>query len=211
MSGQSGPPSAAEHGRGLRHAVPSGLPHSDGAGVIDEVGDGVPTERACCYGAQSYRPLGTAPKYCVVPEALAVVLPGHALSSKERASVSRKVRPTERSTSEVGLGAGTGLCRSGWYLRRRAWLTSSRLRLPPTSSSAANWWAGGSISAFSSHRSHLEIPFWPLMFQNVRVHFLGSGDFPIAEKALAAVAINNALSAGWGDLACLATSGPAEG
>jgi len=55
------------------------VPHSDGAGVIDALGDGVDPQRmgrrVWVYGAQSYRPLGTAAEYTVVPEALAVDLP----------------------------------------------------------------------------------------------------------------------------------------
>ncbi len=58
---------------------PRVIPHSDGAGVIDRVGDGVPAarvgERAWCYGAQSYRPFGTAAEYVVVPSIQAVPLP----------------------------------------------------------------------------------------------------------------------------------------
>src|SRR5947209_1925218 len=50
---------------------PRVIPHSDGAGTIDRVGEGVPTsrvgERVWCYGAQSYRPFGTAAEYVVVP------------------------------------------------------------------------------------------------------------------------------------------------
>ena len=58
---------------------PRVVPHSDGAGVIDRVGEGVPTsrvgERVWCYGAQSYRPFGTAAEYVVVPAAQTVPLP----------------------------------------------------------------------------------------------------------------------------------------
>jgi NADPH2:quinone reductase len=58
---------------------PRVIPHSDGAGIIDRVGDGVPVsrlgERVWCYGAQSYRPFGTAAEYVVVPSAQAVPLP----------------------------------------------------------------------------------------------------------------------------------------
>jgi NADPH2:quinone reductase len=61
---------------------PSVIPHSDGAGMIDAVGDGVDPTRvgqpAWCYGAQSYRPFGTAAEYSVVPERLAVPLPADA-------------------------------------------------------------------------------------------------------------------------------------
>ncbi len=63
-------------------AFPRVIPHSDGAGVIDEVGDGVSAERVgtrvWCYGAQSYRAFGTAAQYVVVPTALAVALPSSA-------------------------------------------------------------------------------------------------------------------------------------
>jgi NADPH2:quinone reductase len=59
---------------------PRVIPHSDGAGVIDRVGDGVPAsrvgERVWCYGAQSYRPFGTAAEYVAVPSGQAVPLPG---------------------------------------------------------------------------------------------------------------------------------------
>jgi NADPH:quinone reductase len=54
------------------------IPHSDGAGTVDLVGPGISTdrvgERVWCYGAQSYRPFGTAAEYCVVPGDLAVSL-----------------------------------------------------------------------------------------------------------------------------------------
>ena len=50
---------------------PRVIPHSDGAGVVDFVGKNVPTDwigrRVWCYGAQSYRPFGTAAEYTVVP------------------------------------------------------------------------------------------------------------------------------------------------
>jgi NADPH2:quinone reductase len=58
---------------------PRVIPHSDGAGTIDAVGPGVDADRvgtrAWCYGAQSYRPFGTAAEYVVVPDDLAVALP----------------------------------------------------------------------------------------------------------------------------------------
>jgi len=58
---------------------PRVIPHSDGAGTIDAVGPGVSGdrvgERVWCYGAQSYRPFGTAADYVIVPNALAVPLP----------------------------------------------------------------------------------------------------------------------------------------
>ena len=58
---------------------PRVIPHSDGAGEIDAVGEGVSEgrtgERVWCYGAQTYRPFGTAAEFVVVPEHQAVELP----------------------------------------------------------------------------------------------------------------------------------------
>jgi NADPH:quinone reductase len=67
---------------GLGMPYPRVIPHSDGAGTVDVVGDGVPREwigrRVWCYGAQFYRPFGTAAEYAVVPLAQAVPLPENA-------------------------------------------------------------------------------------------------------------------------------------
>jgi len=68
--------------QGSAMPFPRVVPHSDGAGVIDAVGAGVAATRlgqkAWCYGAQSYRPFGTAADCVVVPEGLALELPAHA-------------------------------------------------------------------------------------------------------------------------------------
>jgi NADPH2:quinone reductase len=64
-------------GAGLTY--PRVIPHSDGAGVIDAVGEGVDAsrigERVWVYGAQSDRPFGTAAQLTVVPGDQAVPLP----------------------------------------------------------------------------------------------------------------------------------------
>ena len=58
---------------------PRVIPHSDAAGVVDAVGEGVAGDRVgrrvWVYGAQSYRPFGTAAQYTVIPQQLAVDLP----------------------------------------------------------------------------------------------------------------------------------------
>jgi NADPH:quinone reductase len=55
------------------------VPHCDGTGVIEEIGPGADParigRRVWVYGAQSYRPFGTAAQTTVVPDALAVDLP----------------------------------------------------------------------------------------------------------------------------------------
>jgi NADPH2:quinone reductase len=64
---------------GVGMPFPRVIPHSDGAGVIDAVGGEVSAarvgERVWCFGAQSYRPFGTAAEYVVVPAEQAVPLP----------------------------------------------------------------------------------------------------------------------------------------
>jgi len=56
---------------GVGMPYPRVIPHSDGSGTVDAVGEGVPREwigrRVWCYGAQSYRSFGTAAEYTVVP------------------------------------------------------------------------------------------------------------------------------------------------
>lgn len=70
--------------QGAPMPYPRVVPHSDGAGVIDAVGAGVTTARigqtVWCYGAQSYRPFGTAAEQVVVPAGQAVPLPDVARS-----------------------------------------------------------------------------------------------------------------------------------
>src|SRR3954471_22723418 len=64
---------------GNRMPFPRIVPHSDGSGIVDAVGQGVDRsrigERAWVYGAQSYRPFGTAGQLTVVPADQAVQLP----------------------------------------------------------------------------------------------------------------------------------------
>jgi len=64
---------------GLGMPYPRVIPHSDGSGTVDAVGDGVSREwigrRVWCYGAQSYRAFGTAAEYVVVPSRQVVPLP----------------------------------------------------------------------------------------------------------------------------------------
>lgn len=61
-------------------ASPRIIPHSDGAGIIDKVGDGVPAarigERVWTWNGQWRRPMGTAAEFIVLPAPQAVRLPG---------------------------------------------------------------------------------------------------------------------------------------
>ena len=64
---------------GVGMPFPRVVPHSDGAGVIQAGGGGVSAarvgERVWCFGAQSYRPFGTAAEYVVVLAEQAIPLP----------------------------------------------------------------------------------------------------------------------------------------
>ncbi len=66
-------------GTARKIAFPRVIPHSDGAGVIDAVGEGVATsrigERVWTWNGQWKRPFGTAAEYIVLPEIQAVKLP----------------------------------------------------------------------------------------------------------------------------------------
>jgi NADPH2:quinone reductase len=66
-------------GTARKIAFPRVVPHSDGAGDIDMVGDGVPAarvgERVWLWNGQWKRPFGTAAEYIVLPAAQAVRLP----------------------------------------------------------------------------------------------------------------------------------------
>jgi len=71
----------SREGRTRKIAFPRVIPHSDGAGDIDAVGDGVPKsrvgERVWTWNGQWKRPFGTCADYIVLPAALAVKLPDH--------------------------------------------------------------------------------------------------------------------------------------
>lgn len=74
--------------QGSRMEYPRVIPHSDGAGTIDAVGENVDRaligQSVWCYGAQSYRPFGTAAEFVVVPTELAVPLPDAGSDSANR-------------------------------------------------------------------------------------------------------------------------------
>lgn len=69
----------AREGRTRKIAFPRVIPHSDGAGVIDAVGAGVPEarigERVWTWNAQWKRAFGTAAEFVALPSATAVPLP----------------------------------------------------------------------------------------------------------------------------------------
>src|SRR6266513_1603095 len=236
---------------------PRVIPHSDGAGTIDRIGQGVARprigERVWCYGAQSYRAFGTAAEYVVVPSSQAVPLPDGvpfeqgACLGIPGITAHRAVHaagPVAGRTSLVQGGAGAvGVCavglarlagarvlatvRSGadaalaraagahevvqYDGRSRDEIIRELRALAPGGMDhvvevafganidvdcevLAN---DGSIAAYATETATPAIPFWPLVFKNVRIFFLGSDDFPQAAKAAAAESINAMLAGGW--------------
>jgi NADPH:quinone reductase len=233
------------------------IPHSDGAGQVDEVGEGVSAEwvgqSVWCFGAQSYRPFGTAAEFTVVPVDQVARLPQGA-SMEQGACLGipgitahRAVHVTGdvngRTVLVQGAAGSVGLC--AVQLARRAGarvigtirsaseeaiarkagahevvfsdekLTTTVRALAPNDvdhivevAFAANIEAdlellsmGGSIATYATNVGKAEIPFWPMVFKNVRLFFLGSDDFPRKAKVLAAQDLNAALEGGWSGFA----------
>jgi NADPH2:quinone reductase len=229
------------------------IPHSDGAGQVDEIGEGVPSEwlgrSVWCYGAQSYRPFGTAAEFTVVPlDQVAPLPPGVSMEQgaclgipgiTARRAVHVAGAVSGRTVLVQGAAGAVGLC--AVQLARRAGaqvigtIRSSADEATATTAGAhqvvlndeqlivkvralapdgvdhiievafgANLEAdlellklNGSIAAYATDRENPQIPFWPMVFKDIRLFFLGSDDFPREAKALAAKDLNAALEAGW--------------
>jgi NADPH2:quinone reductase len=56
---------------------------------------------------------------------------------------------------------------------------------------------GGSIATYATNIETPKIPFWQMVFKNIRLFFLGSDDFPKDAKIAAGRDLNGALVAGW--------------
>jgi NADPH2:quinone reductase len=223
-------------------AFPRIVPHSDGAGVIEAVGPGADTgrvgRRVWVYGAQSYRPYGTAAQATVVPEAQAVDLPetvsdqtgaclgipgltAHravfadgpvsgqtVLVHGVRGSVSSLAAQlarwggatvigtvrTDAAAEDAGLGA------VGHVVSLESNPVAAIRRLAPegvdrvvevalsanADIDAAVMCNGAVLAAFASTKDRPELPFWPMLFNNVTIRLLGSDDFPASAKSAAA-------------------------
>jgi NADPH2:quinone reductase len=242
---------------GVGMPFPRVVPHSDGAGVVEAVGGEVSAarvgERVWCYGAQSYRPSGTAAEYVVVPAEQAVPLPNR-VSFEQGACLGIPGITAHRAVHVAGAvdgravlvqgGAGAvGQCAVGLArhagARVIATVRSERdvvvaqragaHRVVVTGGRAADEVVellrahapdgvdhvvevafdgnvaadeqllklGGSIATYATGSPAPAIPFWPLVFKNLRLYFLGSDDFPPEAKAAAARGLNEALEGGW--------------
>ena len=97
-------------------AFPRVIPHSDGAGVIDLVGDGVPPsrvgERVWVWNGQWKRPFGTCAEFIVVSAAMAVPLPPNA-SFEVGACLGIPAMTAYHAVTAAGTGPGTTLLIAG--------------------------------------------------------------------------------------------------
>jgi len=242
-----------ENAFGYGMPYPRVIPHSDVAGRVDLLGAGVSSEwmsrSVWCYGAQSYRPFGTAAEFTVVPVDQVASLP-EKVSMEQGACLGipgitahRAVhvggRVTGRTVLVQGAAGAVGLCAVA--LARYAGahvigtvrstsdqqtalhagahevvlsdkeLTAHVRALAPEGvdhivevAFAANIEAdvellkqGGSIASYATDKPAPNVPFWQMVFKNIRAHFLGSDDFPKEAKVQAAQDLNAALEAGW--------------
>jgi NADPH:quinone reductase len=238
---------------GLGMSYPRIIPHSDGAGRVDRVGDGVSPEwlgrSVWCYGAQSYRPFGTAADFTVLPVEQVVPLPAN-VSPEQGACLGipgitahRAVHVAGsvdgRTVLVQGAAGSVGLCavqlarlagarvigtvmspaeeepatRAGAQevVRNDRELLSRLKALAPdgidhivevafganVESDIELLKMGGSIATYATNVATPAIPFWLLVFKNIRLFFLGSDDFPKEAKMAAAKDLNAALEAGW--------------
>lgn len=232
---------------------PRVIPHSDGAGHVDQVGDGVSSEwigrRVWCYGAQSYRPFGTAAEFTVVPldhvaplpenttpeQGACLGIPGitahHAvhvggniagrtllvqgaggavglcavqLSRRAGARVIGTVRSSTEEPTARTAGAHEVIPNDGSLAERVKALTPDGVDHIIEVAFGANIDAnvdllkmGGSIASYATDSATPKIPFWLMVFKNIRLYFLGSDDFPTEAKVAATRDLNDALEAGW--------------
>lgn len=238
---------------GIGMAYPRVIPHSDGAGRVDEIGSGVSSEwlgrPVWCYGAQSYRPFGTAAEFTVVPVDQVAPLPAN-VSVEQGACLGIPGITGHRGVDVAGpvagltvlvqgAGGSVGMCavQLARHAGARVIGTVRSDSEEPTAKAAgahevvrndgalnarvkaiapegvdhivevafgANIDAdvevlkmGGSIAAYATDNAMPKIPFWQMVFKNIRVFFLGSDDFPHEAKVAAARELNAALEDGW--------------
>jgi NADPH2:quinone reductase len=106
----------AREGRTRKIGYPRVIPHSDGAGEIDMVGEGVAKsrlgERVWLWNAQWKRAFGTCADYVVLPEALAAPLPTH-VSFEAGACLGIPAMTAHHAVAVAGAGKGVTVLISG--------------------------------------------------------------------------------------------------
>ncbi len=238
---------------GIGMPFPRVIPHSDGAGIVDEVGPGVSAEllgkRVWCFGAQSYRAFGTAAEFTVVPADQVAMLAAQvsfevgACLGIPGITAHRAVHVAGPVAGKVVLvqGAGGAVGSCAVQLARFAGArVIATVRSPAEAEAAERAGAhevlfvaddlvakvrafaadgvdhvvevafganiqvdvellrqGGTLATYATNDAAVALPFWPMVFKNIQVNFLGSDDFPRAAKVAAARDLNGALEAGW--------------
>jgi NADPH:quinone reductase len=190
---------------GVGMPYPRIIPHSDGAGTVDAVGEGVSREwmgrRVWCYAAQTYRPFGTAAEYTVVPLDLVVPLPA-AVPFEQGTCLGIPGITAHRAVHVAG--ADEVLLADDKLAERLRELAPDGIHHIVEVAFSANIKTdievlaqGGSIATYATDALTSEIPFWQLVFSNVRIFFIGSDDLQTEAKIAATHSINRALEAGW--------------
>jgi NADPH2:quinone reductase len=238
---------------GVGMPYPRVIPHSDGAGRIDQIGPGVSAEwigrNVWCYGAQSYRAFGTAAEFTVVPvdqvaplsanvsmeQGACLGIPG--ITGHRAVHVGGDIRG--RTVLVQGAAGSVGLCAVA-LARHAGARVIGTVRSGSDEPTARNAGAqevivsssdlvsrvkalapdgvdhivevafgdnidadvellknDGSVASYATDKASPTIPFWQMVFKNIRMYFLGSDDFPREAKMQAARDINSALEAGW--------------
>jgi len=238
---------------GVGMAYPRVIPHSDGAGQVDQVGEGVSEawlgRSVWCYGAQSYRPFGTAAELAVVPVERIAPLPRNVtmeqgaclgipgitahravhvsgdvggrtvlvqgatgsvgqcavqLARRAGARVIGTVRSSSDEKTARSAGANEVIQTSRELVSRIKTLAPDGIDHVVEVAFGANIDSdiellkqGGSIATYATNADVPSIPFWQMVFKNIRLFFLGSDDFPLDAKVQATKDLNAALEAGW--------------
>jgi NADPH:quinone reductase len=231
------------------------IPHSDGAGRVDQLGAGISSEwlgrSVWCYGAQSYRPFGTAAEFTVVPLELVVPLPKNVAIEQGAClgipgiTAHRAVHVagplSGRTVLVQGAAGSVGLC-AVQLARRAGSRVIGSVRSSADEETAKNAGAhevvrnendgefksrmkelapdgvdhivevafganitsdvdllkmNGSIASYATNVATPTIPFWLMVFKNIRLFCLGSDDFSKEDKITATRDLNAALEAGW--------------
>jgi NADPH2:quinone reductase len=228
---------------------PRVIPHSDGAGVVESVGDGVDParigRRVWVYGAQSYRPFGTAAELTVVPGVQAGELPD-GVSAELGACLGIPGITAHRAVFSDGAVRGLTILVQGVLggvgsiaAQLAAWggatVIGTVLRGSDVAkvnmSSVAQVVAldqpgrvdairdcapdgvdrivevsfsdnvdvdvqvvknQAVIAAYATRNDRPDLPFWPMLFNNVTIRMLGSDDFPADAKQQAAADLSTA-------------------
>ena len=106
----------ARQGATRKIAFPLVVPHSDGAGDIDQVGEGVDAarvgERVWVWDAQWQRPIGTAGEYTIVAADQAVAL-AKGIDFDIGACLGIPARTARQAVAMSGVGAGSTVLVSG--------------------------------------------------------------------------------------------------